>query len=143
MKGIATIIAILILLFVSVSATGAAWLSVQSNIVNEMDDINLDIGEDSVKTTEGTVYIEIENTNEKPLTNEFFLPVEIRSMDNSYESSCYSDCLSLKNPLQPGESGLLFEWKCPTDARTGSISSGTYIISFKTKHKTFETVAHC
>lgn len=142
MKGTIAIVAILVLLLVTVTATGAAWVSLHSVFINGNNQNDFEIISDSAQCTDGTILIEIMNSKEKSLTNSDFHPIDIRKTDNTYEVKCHSECLRLNQPLQKGQIGIFLEWGCPNNQQLGC-SAGTYIISFRTEHQIEEILVKC
>ncbi|MFH1444936.1 MAG: hypothetical protein ABIF08_00450 [Nanoarchaeota archaeon] len=141
MKGVTAIIAILVLLIITVTATGAGWLSLQSAFINSENIIEFEILSESIQCSDGTMSAEIINTGKIPFTNDVFISAEIKNLDSSYDDSCYS-CLKLKSPLEENQKTVFFIWDCP-NTNQQSCSAGTYIISFKTKYKTIEKLVTC
>lgn len=137
MKAATAIIAILILVLVSVTATGAAWVSMQSMFING-DATETNIILDSIECKNGVIRGEVFNPNEEPITEEIFISANLKKTTNDYEAVCHSECLKLEKPLQKNEKTVFFEWGCEDGC-----SSGAYIVSFKTKYQTIETIVNC
>ena len=143
MKGVTAVVIIFGMLLVSVTVTGAAWLSIQSMFFSNGDAADFDIPSENIQCSGGKIRIEAISRGEAPLTSNVFLPVEIRKTDDSYETTCHSECLKLDSPLEEGQTALLFEWDCHDEASYTGCSLGSYIVSFKTEQKTIEELVNC